>query len=185
MSHKGTKPMRKDMSINARDIILSIFSTETDAEKLQYNKSDWQTTNTGKKSSVFDSAIKMGSQPLKYLYPFIEHISKGVDIESCSFMFVDGNTLRIANKDKKWSISKTQFTCSKVKYWLSHIYFSRYRSKFSQKLLASPKSTARDTINIYEEKQYMPKMLMGKPCQKAPFIRKMIVSPEGRYRRNN
>ena len=34
MSHKGTKPMRKEMTINARDIILSIFSTETDAEKL-------------------------------------------------------------------------------------------------------------------------------------------------------
>ena len=122
---------------------------------------------------------------MKNLYPFLEHISDGLDIDTCSYLFVDGNTLRVVNKEKKVKISKTKFNCQKVKYWLSHIYFSRYRSKLSERLLTEPRNTSRNTINIFEEKEYMPRVLLGKSGQKSPLIRRIMVSPEGRYRKSS
>ena len=150
VSRKVGKPLGKQTSINARDIILSIFSIETEAEKLQYSKQTWNKTEIGNRSNVLDSSFREGSQPLKYLYPFLQHIANEMQVDTPSYLFVDGNSLRIVHKDKRVTISKSRFTSSKVKYWLSHIYFSRYRTKFSQKLLTEPTNTARGTVNVFE-----------------------------------
>lgn len=75
--------------------------------------------------------MKAGYQPLRYLYPFLETISNGLDLDVCSYLFVDGDTLRVAYKERRMVISKTKFSCSKIKYWLSHIYFSSFRNKLA------------------------------------------------------
>ena len=93
--------------------------------------------------------MKMNYQPLKYLCPFLELIANEVDIDTCNFLFVDGSNLKIVHKERRVTISKSLFSGSKIKYWLSHIYFSRNRKKESDRILTEPKATEREVVHIY------------------------------------
>jgi len=93
--------------------------------------------------------MKINYQPLKYLFPFLESIANQVDIDTCNFLFIDGNSLKVIHKDRKVSINKTSYSGSNLKYWLSNIYFSRYRKHQSDRVLTEPKATEREVVHVY------------------------------------
>lgn len=130
-----------------------------------------------------DKSSKNIYQPLKYLFPFLKYIAKGVDIDISGFIFVDEPNIHVLYNDKHISIATNRFSAAKIKFWLSHIYFARLRYKLGEHLLEDGKSTARETVHFFEEKEYMPSVIRGASKNSCPLVRKIKVSPDNRYRR--
>lgn len=110
-------------------------------------------------------------------------IVKEIDIDICEFLFADGRHLHVAFNDKNIKIITTRFSASNIKYWLSHIHFSKMKNKLGERLLEEGRSTVREIVHSNEEKEYMPAIIRGTIKNSCPLVRKLKVSPEGRFRR--